>query len=144
MLLVIVIILFPPQYTIEELKMDSEYLFHLLCRDTSFSEAYQTLTIDSVHQALPKMLQILHTSHRESTIPTQISPEINLVMDLMEQWLVHHMTKQLMQLMTTKAIIVYHEHIPAVYIDNYLTYQQHFSIKKLLSLQVRALQSQQG
>ena len=124
--------------------MDSEYLFHLLCRDTAFKEAYQTLTIDSVQQALPKTLQVLHTSQRECTISTPMSPEINLVMDLMEQWLVHHMTKQLMQLMMTKAIIVYREHIPAVYINNYLTHQQHFSIKKLLSLQVKVLQTQQG
>ena len=133
-----------PQYNIEELKMDSEYLFHLLCRDSAFKEAYETLTIDSVQQALPKTLQILRTSQRECSIPTQMSPEINLVMDLIEQWLVHHMTKQLMQLMTTESIIVHREYIPAVYIDNYLTYQQHFSIKKLLSLQVKALQSQQG
>ena len=139
--------LFPLQCTIGELEMDADHLFPLLFRDAAFEGAYQNLTIDSAHQAVSKALEVLHTAtdpQEEGVVQTEMSPEASLVVGLLQQWLVRHMTKQLMKLMTSEAVTLHRKQIPASYIDNYLTYQQHFSIKKLLELQLRALEYKQG
>ena len=135
------------QTTVGELEMDANYLFPLLCRDASFEEAYQNLTIDSAHQAVSEALKVLHTApDPQDEVGTQIdlSPEACLAVGLLQQWLIRHMTKQLMRLMTSEAVAVHRRQIPASYIDNYLTHQQHFSLKKLIDFQLRALKSCKG
>ena len=127
--------------------MDANYLFPILCQDPSFDGAYQGLTVDSSHKAVSEALHVLHTAPdpvTDDVTQIDVSPEGCLAIGLLQQWIIRHMIKELMKLMTTEAVTLHRKKIPASYIDNYLMYQQHFSIKKLLDLKLRALQSCNG
>ena len=51
---------------------------------------------------------------------------------LLQQWLVRHLTKRTMQLMTPEALTKYRKKIPTSYLENYLTHQAHFSLNRLI------------
>jgi hypothetical protein len=136
-----------PKTTVDELANDADYLFPILFQDSSFEGAFQSLTQDSAHQAVSQALKVLHTApdpHEEGVVMIDVPPSACLVISLLQQWLIRHMIKELMKLMTSEAVTLHRKKIPTSYIDNYLTYQQHFSLKKLLDLQLRALQSCDG
>ena len=91
-------------------------------------------------------MHVLHTAPvpNESMVPKEMSEKAGLVIFILQHWLIHHLCKQLMQLMTPEAIILYHKEIPHLLIDNYLSHQQHFSLKKLINHHYAALESCQG
>ena len=53
-------------------------------------------------------------------------------MALLQQWLVRYLCKRLMQLMTSEAFILYQNVLPSSYLENYLAFQSHFSLKELI------------
>ena len=55
-----------------------------------------------------------------------------LVVQLLQQWLVRHLTKRMMQLMTSEAFTEHRSKIPSSYLENYLACQAHFSLKNLI------------
>jgi len=78
------------------------------------------------------------------------SDEICMVTTLMTQWLVRFMCKKLLQLMTPEALILKRKYvkgviimkhtyilcyrsIPLSYLETYLNFQNHFSIKELIT-----------
>ena len=66
------------------------------------------------------------------------------MVSIMQQWLICHLSKTLMQLMTPEAICLHHKKIPTSLVENYLTNQHHFSLKKLIEyIHLSALESSQ-
>ena len=63
---------------------------------------------------------------------TQLSLKGCLVVALLQQWLVRHLCKRLMQLMTSEALTLYRNVIPSSYLENYLSFHTHFSLKELI------------
>ena len=63
---------------------------------------------------------------------TQLSPKGCLVVALLQQWLVRYLCKRLMQLMTSEAFILYQNTLPSSYLENYISFQAHFSLKELI------------
>ena len=55
-----------------------------------------------------------------------------MVVALLEQWLVRYLCKRLMQLMTSEAFILYRNTLPSSYLENYILFQAHFSLKELI------------
>ena len=87
---------------------------------------------------------MLHTAPdpRDKSITQQeMSKEACLAVTVLQQWLIRHLCKTLMQLMTPEAICLQRKKIPSSLINNYLIHQQHFSLKKLLDHHLLALQS---
>jgi len=62
------------------------------------------------------------------------------VVALLQQWLVRYLCKRLMQLMTSEAFILYRNTLPSSYLKNYLSFQAHFSLQKLILNYHRALE----
>ena len=71
---------------------------------------------------------------------SQLSPESCLVVALLQQWLVRYLCKRLMQLMTSEAFILYRSLLPSSYLENYIAFQVHFSLKELILKYHQALQ----
>ena len=69
-----------------------------------------------------------------------LSPEGCLVVALMQQWLVRYFCKQLMQLMTSEAFILSRSVVPSSYLENYISFQAHFSLKELILKYHQALE----
>lgn len=74
--------------------------------------------------------QVLHAQGEEEKVG--VSPEVCLVVAVLEQWLVRYLCKRLTQLMTCEALILHRRQIPSSYIVNYLACQAHFSLRDLL------------
>lgn len=64
-----------------------------------------------------------------------------LVVMLLQQWLVRHLTKRMMQLMTLEAFTEHRSKIPSSYLKNYLTHQAHFSLSDLIDRYLKGLAS---
>lgn len=133
--------------------MDADYILDQLLQHPAYDGAYQNMTTDSAYQAVAEAMRVLHTApaasdneeqERGLSTDTELSNEGALVVSLLQQWLIRHLCKNLMQLMTTEALTLHRRRIPASYIDHYLTYQQHFSLKELISHHYLAAQSCNG
>ena len=82
---------------------------------------------------IPKLLQsalLIFKQQEQSQQPTDSNT--TLVHILFQQWLVAHLYKRLMQLMTPEALVTNYRKIPPHYIGHYLNYQCHFNLKDLL------------
>ena len=127
-----------PQCPPEEMKHDAECLFHLiLSSNPNFEGAMKTEVKDmktataAIHSALDAL---------QRGYPEELSPSTQLMWSLLVQWLVRHCCKQLIQLMTPEALVLHEEQIPASYIQHYLSYQKHFSLKDLIQQQLDKVQ----
>ena len=82
---------------------------------------------------VPELLQIALSILKQQEPSQQLTDSnITLVHVLFQQWLVMHLYKRLMQLMTPEALVTNHKKIPPHYISHYLNYQCHFNLKALL------------
>ena len=52
---------------------------------------------------------------------------------LLQQWFVRQLIKRMMQLMTSEAFTEHRTKIPSSYLENYLAYQAHFSLSRLIN-----------
>ena len=133
------------KHTDNELCLDTQHIFGLMMKDSEFAGLISTLRNQhsTVISSIPKAMQILHTSQLtdENGRRQELSPTGCLVVSLIEQWLIRHLCKQLMQLMTSEAIILYRKLLPSSYITNYLKYQSHFSLKHLIKEHFDALEA---
>ena len=69
---------------------------------------------------------------QEGAAPLGLSSEGCLVVALLQQWLVRHLCKQLMQLMTSEAFTLYRNKLPSSYLENYLSFHAHFSLQDVI------------
>ena len=68
-----------------------------------------------------------------------LSPEGCMMLALGVQWLVRHLCKHLMQLMTPEALTVHRMKMDSSYLVNYLKHHSHFSLKVLIRNHLDAL-----
>ena len=97
--------------------------------NTLLADTFHKLDESNVPELLQSALSILKQQE-----PSQQPTDSNntLVHVLFQQWLVTHLYKRLLQLMTPEALITNHKKIPPHYISHYLNYQCHFNLKDLL------------
>ncbi len=121
------------QYCFGEMEIDAECVFNIVGSDSKFEGILHNLTQQDAHCAVVEAFNILLTASE----PTSKSPELTtltsgacMVISLLQQLLVRIFTKRLMLLMTTEAVILNRNKIPSTYLENYLCYQAHFSLKK--------------
>ena len=100
------------------------------------------LTHYAAAQAIPEAINVLHSD----VVPDQgghldVSPEGCLIIALLQQWLVRHLCKRLMQLMTSEALILHRNRIPFSYMRNYLNFHTHFSLQNLVEKYHQAAES---
>jgi len=125
------------------MKHDAECLFHLvLSSNPNFEGAMKTEVkdIEAAKAAIHSALESLQRGHIDST--EELPPATQLMLSLLVQWLVRHFCKQLIQLMTPEALVLHEKQIPASYIQHYLSYQKHFSLKGLIQQQLDKVAAQ--
>ena len=67
-----------------------------------------------------------------------------MVVALFQQWLVRYLCKRLMQLMTSEAFILNRNVLPSSYLENYISFQAHFSLQELILKYHQALECSIG
>ena len=108
--------------------MDS--IFELVTQYPNFKSIMQNMNHLTAAQAITEAINVLHLDTEKKHI--DVSPEGCLIIAVLQQWLVRYLCKRLMQLMTSEALILHRNKIPLSYLRNYLNFQTHFSLKKLV------------
>ena len=131
------LLLFPAylQCSLEELKLDAEHVSNLVYSDPEFHGLLQNITPQGVVQGVAEAMEKLHEapSPQGGNVPNVgLSPEGCMMVALGVQWLVRHLCKRLMQLMTPEALIVHRKKMDPSYLVNYLKHHSHFSLKVLI------------
>ena len=122
----------------QELTFDAEHLFGLVQSEIQQSNLEDlNITTSTIINALNILITTSDTSQSEPFV----TDDVGLIFRLLVQWLVHHLCKALMQLMTPEALALLHKRIPDAYVRSYLVVQEHFSLKTLLSHYYELLQT---
>ena len=118
-----------------ELAADAVHIFHLIVCDPKFEGLLQTMLHEEAMQAVADALNLLYAApapHEEGG-QLDLTPEGCLAVSVLQQLLVCLLTKRVMQLMTTEAVILNRNKIPHSYLNHYLNCQAHFSLKEAVS-----------
>ena len=123
------------QYPLHELRMDTQHVFSLIVCDPEFEGLLKTLTHQEAMNAVVEAINLLYTAPgpQEEGGQLDLTPEGCMVVSFLQQVLIRLLTKRLMQLMTTEAIILHRNKIPFSYLGNYLGNQAHFSLKEAVT-----------
>ncbi len=102
----------------------------------------QDMTHNAAALAILEAINVLH----KAVAPDRgehldVTPESCLVIAILQQWLVRFLTKRLMQIMTSEALILHRKKIPLSYLKNYLDFQTHFSLLNLVKSYHQAVES---
>ena len=130
------------QCSLEELTLDAQHVSYLVCSDPEFQGLLPTITPQGVVRGVADAMQKLHEapSPQGGNVPNVgLSLEGCMMVALGVQWLVRHLCKRLMQLMTPEALTVHRMKMNSSYLVNYLRHHSHFSLKVLISDRLAAL-----
>ena len=101
---------------------------------------------DRIDDAIDEALSILHDENQAQNeagaIP--ISLDASIVVCVFQQWVIRYFCKTLMQLMTPEALIHHRKMIPSSYLENYLKYQNHFSLRDVITKSCHMLDQEQN
>ena len=123
------------QCSLEELTLDAQHVSYLVCSDPEFQGLLTNITPQGVVRGVADAMQKLHKapSPQGGNVPNVgLSPEGCMMVALGVQWLVRHLCKRLMQLMTPEALTVHRMKMDSSYLVNYLRHHSHFSLKVLI------------
>ena len=123
--------------------MDAEGVFSLVLNDPEFAAHVEQLTNYDAVQGVSEAMNVLHEVPAPGDTSNQydISVEACLAITVLEQWLVRYLCKRLMQLMTSEALILHRRKIPSSYLESYLSFDVHFSLKELINKHYEALRN---
>ena len=130
------------QCSLEELTLDAQHVSYLVCSDPEFQGLLQNITPQGVVWGVADAMQKLHEapSPQGGNVPNVgLSSEGCMMVALGVQWLVRHLCKRLMQLMTPEALTVHRMKMDSSYLVNYLKHHSHFSLKVLIRDRLAAL-----
>ena len=113
------------------MELDVKSLFGLINSNVEFCSYVKTLTHNAALRARDDAVHILNDIQRNDS-PT-VSVGACLIISLTLQWMVRHLCKTLMQVMTPEAVVVFDDKIPSTYLTHYLNHQEHFNLKKLIN-----------
>lgn len=113
----------------------------LVARDSQFGGQLSELTVKDVLKAIPEALHgLYHASSANKDRRTDLSINACMVISVFLQWLVRHICKRLMQLMTTEALTTRYKTLPHHYTETYLKHQSHFNLQILIDRQLQVMQ----
>ena len=120
--------------TSDELKHDAIQVSHFLKVDPEFQGLLKNITSHGVIHAVNEAMQTLHQAPapKATNITVGVSSEACMMIAMAIQWLVRHLCKRLMQLMTPEALNIHSNKLSSSYLINYFMFQTHFSLKMLI------------
>ena len=120
----------------EELQEDAANISRIIRVDAKLNvdDLFNSLTHENVKEAVTEAFNFLYSLPGQGEGDEMfIKPESCMVIIFIQQMLVLFLTKRLMQLMTTEAIIIHHKQFPPFYLEQYLGSQAHFSLKETIT-----------
>ena len=126
------------------MEEDAISIFKMVLSVPDFNKALEGITHEKVAVVIDEALDALHhgpeSTEKDALLMFELHTDALMVIAVLMQWLLSYVCKRLMQLVPPEAIPVHCSGIPTVYIKNYLVFQEHFSLKKLIEHQRFQLQ----
>ena len=119
-----------------------EAVFEVAFIDPSFQEILNDMDHSRAADVIVDTMNILHSSS-DSSVYFVVNTEVCLIITVIQQWLIRHLCKQIIQLLTPEALIVHRNKIPSSYLKHYIAFQSHFNLQSLIESKHRALQATQ-
>lgn len=131
------------QSSLDELKHDAHYISHFVQADPEFHGLLAKIGPQEVASAVAEAVQKLHEARapQGNNITINVSPEACMMVEIAIQWLIMHLCKRLVQLMTPEALVIHRNKISSSYVNSYVDFQSHFSLKSWVHHHVTALRS---
>ena len=130
------------QYTEEERGLDVDSVLTVVSLDPEFTRLMRNMSYQSAAQAISEAINVLYSGNGPDKGQfIDVSPYGCLVIAILQQWLVRHLCKRLMQLMTPEALILYRNKIPSSYIKHHLRFFTPFSLLNLIKRYHQAVKS---
>ena len=118
----------------DELELDMHSIFAKVEEDIQFKEIMSDTNEQRVLESIDEALQVLHDAPEVANGERRVEAFADslLVISVLQQWIVRHFCKCLMQLMTPEALAIHYHNIPKTYRENYFAHQDHFSLMALI------------
>ena len=125
------------QFSEQELKSDCKHIFDMMSKEPEFEGIISQMTLEDIVPLVDEALHVLHHSPGpdDAEPPLDIHTDSCMVISLLVQWLVSFLSKRLLQLLTPEALLVHSKEIPNYYLQSYLRFQEHFSLRELIEKQ---------
>ena len=120
----------------DELETDAKSIFEIV-RDCSWFE--DDLLDDFDPEDVEEAVSLLVDSEDPMKSDKFCHIKACILISILLNWLIRQACKRLMQIMTPEALAVQNQKIPRSYIQCYLQFQSHFSLKDLLIRQCTML-----
>ena len=120
----------------EELQEDAAHISRIIQFDVKLNidDLLNSLMHEDITEAVTEAFNFLYSLPGPGEGDEMyIKPESCMVIIFIQQMLVQYLTKRLMKLMTTEAIIIHHKQFPPFYLEQYLGSQAHFSLQDTIA-----------
>ena len=119
------------QCEVLELQLDTNHIFNLIKIDKKYANLLRNLPYREGMIAVTHALNLLYSAPPpgEEWGQRDLTPDGCMVVSILEQFFIRLFTKRLMNLMSAEAVILNRNKIPCTYLENYLSFQAHFSLK---------------
>ena len=86
--------------------------------------------------AVGEALDAIHSATGEAPI---MGEDSCLVIAAIVHWLIRHITKHLVHVLTPEALVVHEKNIPKSIVKAYFEFQEHFSLKRLIESHIKKM-----
>lgn len=125
-----------------ELETDAAHVIRLIKRDFNFNGLLKIIAHEDAKEAITNVFNVLHPPVESLDRADHVlSSESCMVISFMQHLIVQILTKRLINLMTTEALILNKSKIPRFYLEHYLLNQAHFSFKEVISKYYKAVKT---
>ena len=126
-------------------KQDAEHIFHMIScsNDSEFQRILDQIDLNNIVSIVDEAFHWLYNGpHPTDTKATmEMYTDACVVITFLLQWLVMHLSKRLMQLLSPEALVIHNQEIPRHYSKYYMKSQEHFHFQRMVRLQLDRLEN---
>ena len=128
----------------EAVDLDIETIFGIIEKDDQFKRLIETRDKSDIISGINEAFQMLFEAASPQERPTvEIFPDACLMISVLQQWMIRHLCKRLLQILTPEGMAVNYVKVPRSYREVYFKYQDHFNLRNLVMKSLKRLDNVQ-
>ena len=128
----------------EAVDLDIETIFGIIEKDDQFKRLIETRDKSDIISGINEAFQMLFEAASPLVQPTvEIFPDACLMISVLQQWMIRHLCKRLLQILTPEGMAVNYVKVPRSYREVYFKYQDHFNLRNLVMKSLKRLDNVQ-
>ena len=124
--------------------MDVEIIFSIIEKDYQFKMLIETRDKSDIISGINEAFQMLfEAASPQEQHMVAIFPDACLMISVLHQWMIRHLCKRLLQILTPEGMAVNYLKVPRSYREVYFKHQDHFNLRNLVMRSLRRLKNTQ-